>query len=89
MKCRRLGTFTETDKGILLFDGGEFHEATAEIMVGKRRRPVGIIGPNSDTGTIDVSEVIIYAASGHPTLESIKIQTNEIMQDFYKRLKSA
>lgn len=81
--------FIETDKGILLFEGGEFHEAKAEVMVGKRRRPVGLIGPNSDTGTIDVSEAITYGADGHPTFDSIKTQSNEIMRDFYKRLTSS
>ena len=83
------GTFTETDKGLVLFEGGELNEATAEVMVGKRRRPVGLIGPNSETGTIDVSETISYGADGHPTFESIRIQSNDILRDFYKRLTGA
>lgn len=80
------GTFSENDTGLILFEGETYHEATAEVMVGKRRRPVGIIGPNSETGTIDVSETITYANTGHPTFPTIKKQSNEIMQDFFTRL---
>lgn len=81
------GALSETESGIFTFEGGEFHEATAEVLIGKRRRPVGIIGPNSDTGTIDVSETVTYAASGHPTYDSVRVQSDLIMQDFFKRLK--
>ena len=80
------GSLGETEKGIIMFDGAEFHEATAEVLVGNRRRPVGIIGPTSDTGTIDISETVTYAASGHPTFKSVKEQSSAIMRDFYKRL---
>lgn len=82
------GTLMQNDKGVILFDGAEFDEATAEVMVGKRRRPVGLIGPNSETGTIDVSETVTYGANGHPTFVTIRAQSNDIIQDFYKRLKN-
>jgi hypothetical protein len=79
-------SFSENDTGVILFDGGEFDVATAEVMIGNRRRPIGIIGPNSDTGSIDISQSVIYAPSGHPTFDSVKAQSNAIMQDFYQRL---
>ncbi|QDH73619.1 hypothetical protein [Brevundimonas sp. M20] len=82
------GVLNENDKGIIVFEGGEFDEVVAEVMIGNRRRPVGLIGANSETGAIDVSESITYGADGHPTLDSIKKQSNLIIQDFYKRLKS-
>lgn len=80
------GSLMQDEKGLIMFDGGEFDEATAEVLIGKRRRPVGIIGPNSDTGTIDVSEAVIYEASGHPTFASVRDQSDAIMQDFYTRI---
>lgn len=81
------GSLTEKENGIIIFEGGEFDEATAEVLVGKRRRPVGLIGPNSETGTIDVSESVTYGSNGHPTFASIRKQSNLIIQDLYKRLK--
>ena len=83
------GSLSQDEKGVILFDGDEFDEATAEVLIGKRRRPVGIVGPNSDTGTIDISEAVIYGPSGHPTFPSVRDQSNAIMQDFYTRLLKA
>lgn len=83
------GEISENEKGVIIFEGGEFDQATAEVMIGKRRRPVGLIGPNSDTGAIDVSPSVTYGANGHPTFESIKSESNAIIQDFYKRLKAS
>ena len=83
------GLFSENDRGLILYEGTEFDEATAEVMVGKRRRSVGIIGTNSDTGTIDVSQTVTYGTDGHPVFETIRTQSNLIMQDFYRRLTGA
>lgn len=82
-------TFIAEDTGLFSFEGMEFDEATAEVMIGKRRRPVGLIGPSSDTGTIDVSESITYGPDGHPIYDSIRQQSQLISQDFFKRLKGA
>ena len=80
------GALTENDKGLIVLDGLEFDEVTAEVLVGSRRRPVGLIGPNSETGAIDVSETIEYGLNGHPTFDSVRSQSDLIIKDFYKRL---
>lgn len=80
------GGLNKTDKGLVVFRGEEFEEATAMVMIGKRQRPVGIVAPNRDTGTIDVSESINWGANGHPTFESLAEQSTMIAQDLYRRI---
>lgn len=95
-KARRGGTLgallpvthglDRNEKGLIVFRGEEFDEAVATVMIGKRQRPVGIIGPTSDTGSIDVSEEIERAPNGHPTFKSIAHQASDIAVDFHNRL---
>lgn len=81
--------FIEDSKGLLSFEGMEFDEATAEVMIGNRRRPVGLIGPTSETGAIDVSPSIEYGLDGHPTYESILRESSDIATHFFKKLKAS
>jgi hypothetical protein len=71
---------------VVTHDGLDFPEATADIRVGNRTRRVGVLGVNSDAGVIDLTDVIIKGMDGHPTFESIKKETNEILKDFYSTL---
>lgn len=80
------GGLNRTDKGLVVFRGEEFEEATAMVMIGKRYRPIGIVAPNRDTGAIDISESIQWGLNGHPTFESISEQSTLIAIDLYRRL---
>jgi hypothetical protein len=80
------GGLSRTDKGLVIFRGEEFEEAVATVLIGKRQRPVGIIGPKADTGAIDVSQDVTRAANGHPTFESISQQATDIAMDLYRRI---
>jgi hypothetical protein len=71
---------------VLTHDGLDFPEATADIRVGNRTRRVGVFGVNSDAGVIDLTDVIVRGPDGHPTFESIKKETNEILKDFFRTL---
>lgn len=89
---KSLGTFLsfkekagESSK-LLRFDGMQFDEAKAEILVGNKRRTVGVVGYNSDAGVIELSETVKIGPDGHPTYESIRIETDAIFKDFYSTL---
>ena len=91
VKARRsksIGTFEEVARslksdGVILYKGLEFEEAVATIKVGGKLRPVGIFGDNSKAGVIDVSDSVEIGPDGHPTLISIQLESNKILQDFY------
>lgn len=70
--------------GLVTHDGIEFGEAIAKIKVGKRLRPVGVFGLNTDAGVIDITEVIERGLDGHPTFESVQEQSDEILSDFHQ-----
>ncbi len=71
---------------LLKYDGIQFDEAKAEITVGKKRRTVGVLGYSSDAGVIELSDTVQLGANGHPTYESIRIETDAIFKDFYSTL---
>jgi len=72
--------------GLVTHDGIEFGEAVAKVRVGRRYRPVGVFGLNSDAGVIDVTEDIERGLDGHPTFESLQEQSDEILADFHETL---
>jgi len=72
--------------GLVTHDGIEFGEAVATIRVGGRYRPVGVFGLNSDAGVIDITGDIVKGPDGHPTFESVQLQTKDILLDFHKSL---
>jgi hypothetical protein len=78
--------FAPNDAGVVVVDGREFDEAIASVLVGKKTRPVGIFGPTSDTGAIDVTESVVKGANGHPTFDSIAEQSDLIMIDLNERI---
>ncbi|WP_295214619.1 hypothetical protein [uncultured Brevundimonas sp.] len=79
---------SKTKRGLVIFKGEEFDEAVATVLIGNRQRPVGIIGPNSDTGAIDITEHVKRGPNGHPLYASISAQSGEIAMDLYNRLVS-
>ena len=74
--------------GVLTYEGMEFDHAVAQIRVGGKLRPVGIFGDHSNAGVIDVSESIVFGADGHPTMESLKKNSKDILADFYNIVSS-
>jgi hypothetical protein len=72
--------------GVLRYDGIEFDEALAEVMIGGRRRRVGVFGLSADTGVIDVSDAVEKGPDGHPVFSSMKTEVRELMDDFHKVL---
>lgn len=74
--------------GVFMYSDIEFTEATALIEVGGKLRPVGVVGTNQDFGVIDVTNDIEWGGNGHPTLESLRKCSQEILEDFYRTLAS-
>lgn len=79
-------TIEKNADGVILYDGMEFDAAVAEVLIGNRRRPVGVFGSNGDTGAIDISSDIEFSGNGHPTYASLASASDEIITDFYTRL---
>lgn len=74
-----------TDGSIVTHDGISFPEAVAQISIGGRPRQVGILGANSDAGTIDLTDAVDWHG-GHPTFASLRREANTLMQDFHSTL---
>lgn len=74
------------DDGVIVYEGMQFQEAIADVLIGKKVRPVGIFGDHKNAGVIDVSEDVAYGDDGHPTRQSLKKVTKAIAQDFYRVL---
>lgn len=72
--------------GVFSYGELEFSEATALIDVGGKLRPVGVVGTNQDFGVIEITNDIHWGANGHPTVESLRACSNEILSDFYNTL---
>lgn len=68
--------------GIFEYEGVEFTKAHAEIRVAGRLRRIGVFGPSSDAGTIDITEDVVFS-EGHPTFKSIVKQANTLLAEFY------
>ncbi|MQW00711.1 hypothetical protein GHK46_26350 [Sinorhizobium medicae] len=79
---------SQADDGFVEFDGREFEGVKADVAIGKKRRTVGIFGSGSDAGLIDVSDNIKRDKSGHPTLQSIMGEVDELMEEFYGSVKT-
>lgn len=87
---RKLGIFKDIQnifekrmetKQALVFEGEKYETATAEIVVGKNRQKVGLIGYAGNAGVIDVTADLEYI-DGHPTFDSISEKARQIIMDF-------
>lgn len=68
-------------QGVIIHDGISFDEMKAEVKVGNRFRSVTILGVSSNAGLIDISPDVKYGVDGHPILESIRSQVEEILSE--------
>lgn len=59
----------------------DFDEATAEVLVGKKRRRVTLFGMSRETGKFDLTEDVTRGPNGMPLLESIRAETSAIFDD--------
>jgi len=82
-----LGSVKSSERSVLTYRGIEFPEAVAEVRVGKKIRRVGVLGINSDAGAIDLTDSIKRGPDGHPTYESLRHETSNILLDFYDTVR--
>lgn len=73
-------------EGIFEYEGVSFTKAHAEIRVGGKLRRIGIFGPSSDAGTIDVTDDVKFK-DGHPTFSSLAVQANQLLSSFFLLVK--
>lgn len=72
---------TAATGSVLEYNDTHFDEATAEIMVGGKRRTVTLIGISRNTGKFDLSEDVKRGANGMPKFDSISHETASIFAD--------
>jgi len=58
-----------------------FDEATAEIVVGGRRRKVTLVGISPQSGRMDITSDIEFQVNGHPKFESISAEVENLFKD--------
>ncbi|WP_182446978.1 hypothetical protein [Cereibacter sphaeroides] len=68
-------------KSVLEYNDTHFDEATAEIMVGGKRRTVTLVGISRNTGKFDLSEDVNRGPNGMPKFESISSEAASIFDD--------
>ncbi len=71
---------------LLSYAGIEFEAAKAEVMIAGKRRTVGLVGFDQNSGAIDITDQIIFGPNGHPTFDSILAEANDIVDSFDDRL---
>lgn len=74
--------------GLVEFDGREYEGVRADVKIGKKRRSVGLFGFGVDGGLIDVSDDVKREISGHPQLQSISTEVDELMEELYGKMKT-
>ncbi len=72
--------------GIFTMDGIEYNEIKAEVDFAGKRRVIGILGSMVDSGSIEVSDKVKRGPKGHPTIETICIEVDELMEAFYEAI---
>ena len=66
---------------VLEYNDTHFDEATAEILVGGKRRTITLVGISRNTGKFDLSDDVARGANGMPKFESISSETANIFSD--------
>ena len=62
---------------VLEYNDEQFDEAVAEVMVGRKRRRVVLVGVNRGAGKFDLTGDVVIS-NGHPKFESIAAECEEI-----------
>ncbi|MGQ3674230.1 hypothetical protein ACT6QH_01820 [Xanthobacter sp. TB0139] len=58
-----------------------FDKATAEILIGKKRRRVTLFGVSRETGKFDLTDQVERGANGMPKIDSMRAETTSIFED--------
>lgn len=74
--------------GLIEFDGHAFESVRAEVKFGRKRRIVGLAGTGFDAGLIDVTDEVKCGKNGHPMIESITAEVDDLMEEFYGSMKT-
>lgn len=65
---------------VLNYADTDFDEATAEVMIGGKRRKVVLIGMSQNTGKFDLTDAV-QRTNGIPTLASISLEVKQMFAD--------
>lgn len=93
-KAGSFGPFGQLDQGQLinhaaamfLTDDDRFDRASALVKIGKNTRKVNVFGHSGEAGSIDITDDVLFAESGHPDPDSLEEIANEIMLAVNKNL---
>lgn len=67
---------------VWLIGADNFEKATAEIDWRGKRRKVGVFGYNNEAGSVIVTEEVAFGPNGHPTFDSLRDQTDDLLGSF-------
>jgi hypothetical protein len=85
----RLTTKSTLDGGsVITFQGSDYEQAAAQVVVGRKRRLIGLIGYNNDAGVIDITNDVSIGKGGHPIPKSVFNESNDILLNLHQILKS-
>lgn len=73
-----IGRMPDGDKN-LQYNDTQFDEATADVLVGGKRRKITLVGMNQASGKIDITDSIDRSTNGHPSLDSIRAEVIDLM----------
>ncbi|MCF1469051.1 hypothetical protein FS764_19295 [Agrobacterium vitis] len=72
---------------VITFQGNDYEQAAAQVLVGRKRRLVGLVGYNNDAGVIDITNDVALGKGGHPTPKSVFDESNDILVNLHEILK--
>lgn len=88
-----LGTFADLmsglpqdASGVIMHEGVEFDQAVAHVRIGKEIKPVGVFGPSSDVGVIDITEFVEKDGEGLPIFGSVDTEAIKVLHSLYETL---
>lgn len=70
-----------SESKVLRYNDTDFDEATAEVMIGGKRRKVTLIGISRNTGKFDLTEDVSCGPNGMPKFLSIRKEVESIFND--------
>lgn len=88
---KSLGRYQDVAKavkhdGVLMYEGVEYDQAIADVRVGNKLRPVSMFGDHSNAGVIEITNEVVFAPTGHPTMASVRKEARAILTDFYSTI---
>ncbi|MBO9509389.1 hypothetical protein [Thalassospira sp. A3_1] len=74
-----------TERSTFVYQGVEFEQGCAEVLIGNKLQKVGVFGFHSNAGVIDITDQV-QIVDGHPLFESIVPVVDGLTADMFTEL---